>query len=30
MIGALEECAGALGRPAKGGTEAAHHAWASA
>jgi aspartate aminotransferase-like enzyme len=30
MIGALEECAGALGRPAKGGTEAAHRAWASA
>ncbi len=30
VIGALEECVGALGRPAKGGTEAAHHAWASA
>ncbi|HET9326843.1 MAG TPA: alanine--glyoxylate aminotransferase family protein [Candidatus Eisenbacteria bacterium] len=30
MMGALEECAGALGRPAKGGTEAAHHAWATA
>jgi aspartate aminotransferase-like enzyme len=30
MIGALEECVGALGHPAKGGTEAASHAWASA
>jgi aspartate aminotransferase-like enzyme len=30
MIGALEECVGALGHPAKGGTEAAHRAWASA
>jgi serine---pyruvate transaminase len=30
MIGALEECATALGRPAQGGAEAAHRAWASA
>jgi len=30
VIGALEECAGALGKPAKGGAEAAHRAWAAA
>ena len=30
MIGALDECVAALGRPGKGGAEAAHRAWASA
>ena len=30
MMGALEEVVTALGRPAKGGVEAAHRAWASA
>jgi aspartate aminotransferase-like enzyme len=30
MIGALEECAAALGHRARGGTEAAHQAWTSA
>ena len=30
MIGALEECAGALGRPARGGADAAIKAWTDA
>jgi aspartate aminotransferase-like enzyme len=30
MIGALEECAGALGKPARGGADAALKAWAEA
>jgi aspartate aminotransferase-like enzyme len=30
MIGALDECVSALGRPAKGGVEAAYQAWAAA
>ena len=30
VIGALEECVAALGRPAQGGTEAAYQAWAGA
>jgi aspartate aminotransferase-like enzyme len=30
MVGALEECAAALGQPAHGGCEAALQAWAAA